>query len=147
MCDSPPHVCELAYETCVVALDRSCGRVGAIKRVVEWDVDGREVSAPSGRGGSGGGVPSHDGSELVDVRRDRACIRPRAELARKSRVSVDDEPWRLFCVGGVGGVGGVVEASSTAGGRDSAGPGASSMKEGRQPWGFGSGTRRRGRRC
>lgn len=53
-------------ESCVVALDTSCGRDGA--RSIECDDVGRDekVGTPNcGRGGSGGGVPSLEGEETL----------------------------------------------------------------------------------
>jgi hypothetical protein len=40
----------------------SCGRAGAL--CIEWAVEGLELST-CGRGGSGGGVPSRDGKEML----------------------------------------------------------------------------------
>jgi hypothetical protein len=56
----------LVMESCVVALETSCGRDGA--RLTECDDGGRDECTPScncGRGGSGGGVPSLDGEVEV----------------------------------------------------------------------------------
>ena len=60
--ESLPKACVLVTESCVVALETSCGREGAL--LTECDDAGRDVKVgtPScGRGGSGGGVPSLDG--------------------------------------------------------------------------------------
>ena len=56
----------LVMESCVVALETSCGRDGA--RLTECEDAGRDGCTPScscGRGGSGGGVPSLDGEVEV----------------------------------------------------------------------------------
>lgn len=111
--ESVPRVWEFAYESCVVALDKSCGREGAREWAIEWAVDGRELSTPScGRGGSGGGDSSCEASELVDVLREKLRIMPSVGLA-KSCVStwllsaaflVARVASLLFCVGVEGGL-------------------------------------------
>jgi hypothetical protein len=72
--DTLLYVCVSVYESCVVALDTSCGLAGA----VECAVAGLESGKPRfrGRGGSGGGVSSLDTEDkaLVDVLRERLCI-------------------------------------------------------------------------
>jgi hypothetical protein len=68
--ESVAKACVCATDSCVVALETSCGREGA----VEWDVPGRESSPSCGRGGSGGGVPSIDAMELFDVLREKLRI-------------------------------------------------------------------------
>lgn len=98
---SVAKACVFATESCVVALERSCGLEGA----VECAVEGR-VSRPSpGRGGSGGGVSCCEAKELVDALRERFRIMLSVGFAK----SVDDstrsplvEALLLFCVGAVG---------------------------------------------
>lgn len=101
---SVAKACVFATESCVVALERSCGLEGA----VECDVEGR-VSKPSpGRGGSGGGVSCCEAKELIDVLREKFRIMLRVGFAK----SVDDstgsplvdsaDALLLFCVGVVG---------------------------------------------
>lgn len=75
----------LVTESCVVALETSCGRDGA--RAIECDDVGRDEKAgmPScGRGGSGGGVPSLDGEEtpLYEGLRDALPIMLNVGLAK-----------------------------------------------------------------
>lgn len=64
--ESLPKAWVLVMESCVVALETSCGRDGA--RLTECEDAGRDECAPScncGRGGNGGGVPSLDGEVEV----------------------------------------------------------------------------------
>jgi len=73
--DSVPTASPLLSESCVVALEMSCGLDGAFR--MEWDVEGLELRNPScGRGGSGGGVPSLDGAAtlLVEALRDMLFV-------------------------------------------------------------------------
>lgn len=105
---SPPYACVVDVHSCVVALETSCGRAG----VVEWDVEGREPSRPNcGRGGSGGGVPSLDGSDsaLADGLRERLWMMFSVGLVKAGGVccrcaasspAADlGDPWLLCCVG------------------------------------------------
>lgn len=73
--ESLPKAWPSLNESCVVALDTSCGLDGALR--IEWDVEGRGLMNPScGRGGSGGGVPSLEGAMtlLAEALRDRLFI-------------------------------------------------------------------------
>jgi hypothetical protein len=103
---SVANACVLATDSCVVALERSCGLPGA----VECDVEGRESRPSPGRGGSGGGASSFDASEPVEVLREKLCIILSVGLA-KSCCSIGSpvidlaEPLLLFCVGVVGELG------------------------------------------
>jgi hypothetical protein len=103
---SVANACVLATESCVVALERSCGLADA----VECDVEGRESRPSAGRGGSGGGVSSLDSSESTDVLREKFRIILRVGLA-KSCCSIGSpvvdlaEALLLFCVGVVGELG------------------------------------------
>lgn len=114
-----PRVCEVAYESCVVGLERSCGRAGAM----EWAVEGRELETPKcGRGGSGGGASSCDATELADVLRGKLRMMSSVGLAKScdsiwpALVEVV-EALLLFCVGVVGTL-----PCSSVGGRGSASP-------------------------
>jgi hypothetical protein len=90
--------CESAYESCVVAFDTNCGRTGAI----ECDVVGLDPRKLIflGRGGSGGGVPSRETVEmaLVEVFRDRLCMRPSVGFTKSCCSTLSD-----FLVVGVAG--------------------------------------------
>jgi hypothetical protein len=100
---SVAKACVFATESCVVALETSCGLDGA----VEWDVPGRESNPSCGRGGSGGGVPSFDAIELPDALREKLRIIFRVGFA-KSCASMGSpffdlkDALLLFCVGVVG---------------------------------------------
>lgn len=109
----------LEVESCVVALETSCGLAGA----VEWDVEGRELSSPNcGRGGRGGGVPSLDGrdSALADALRDRLWIMFRVGFVKDGCCCSDgccraaEEALLLCCVGVVGGLCEVPAASASS---------------------------------
>jgi hypothetical protein len=101
--DSTAYAWVFWAERWVVALEKSCGLVGA----VECDVEGRESRPSCGRGGSGGGVSSLDTSELVDVLREILCIMLSVGFA-KSCCSIWSaffelrETLLLCCVGVVG---------------------------------------------
>jgi hypothetical protein len=88
--DSFWWTCESAYEICVVAFETSCGRTGA----VECDVVGLDPRKLMflGRGGSGGGVPSRETVEmaLVDVFRERLCIRPSVGFTKSCCSTLSD---------------------------------------------------------
>ena len=105
---SVANACVLATDSCVVALERSCGLPGA----VECDVEGRESKPSAGRGGSGGGVSSFDTNELADVLCEKLRIILRVGLAKScwsigsSLVDVTEALLLLlFCVGVVGELG------------------------------------------
>jgi hypothetical protein len=100
---SVAKACVFATDSCVVALETSCGLVGA----VEWDVPGRESKPSCGRGGSGGGVSSTDAIELSDALREYLRIMLNVGFANScasmgSPVFDLKDALLLSCVGVVG---------------------------------------------
>jgi hypothetical protein len=100
---SVAKACVLATDNWVVALETSCGLVGA----VEWDVPGRERKPSCGRGGSGGGVSPTDAIEVSDALREYLRIIFRVGFAKscdsmRSPVFDLQDALLLSCVGVVG---------------------------------------------